>query len=130
MVTIYQIVSIPHIVDGDTLWVQRERSVGDVGGVELIERDYRGGRKVRLHDGKKGLNTPEVNRVATKVAGLAARHDLENFIADWGEHDLELWSYGVDDFGRLLGDLHVIDHPSDTYGAVSYMLGRGWESYK
>lgn len=129
---IYRVVAVPHIVDGDTLWVQRERAVGEVESMELIARDYLGGRKVRLDDGASGLNTPEVNKPATRARGLVARADLEHYIEDWTQGGtLELAAYGIDDFGRLLGDLYPAGYTGQQgFGAVSYMLSKGWESYR
>lgn len=120
----YRVLDIPNIHDGDTLWVVRERTVGEIEGAELIQRDYRGGTKVRLHDGGKGLQAAELK----KAGGSAALQDLTDFVEGW-QGDLELHTFGRDSFGRLLGDLVVIDHPNG-YSAVQYMTERGHPTYK
>jgi endonuclease YncB( thermonuclease family) len=125
---IYRVLNVPYVVDGDTAWVQREWSQGDIEGVELIARDYAGGSKVRLDDGGKGLNTPE-----KKQEGWAeARQDLLNWLEVHRQsgHQLELHTRGKkDSFGRILGDFVVIG-VEGALTAVEYMIVCGWEPYK
>ncbi len=154
----YRVLDIPHVVDGDTLWVVRERDVGplpgmrhqaarqigEVEGMALwavphfngvgmyqVARDYAGGRAVRLHDGRLGLNTPE--KSINKLGWTSARLDLFDYVRmsmrlaglGW---NIELMTYGPDKYGRLLGDIHVLG--LDVSGAVAWMKDKGWEAYQ
>jgi hypothetical protein len=159
--TTYKVMSIPNVVDGDTLWVRRIRRVGpmigmgwrpnevhigEVDGVELValrreglvgmdlfERDYLGGSKVRLHDGGKGLNTPEKN--INRLGWNTARIDLLDWVKRHTMSDgetavlLDLHTFGRDKYGRLLGDLRV-SGLDETYSAVFHMKDKGWEAYR
>lgn len=154
ILTTYRVLDIPHVVDGDTLWVVRQRlvgrmhgmrlqasrQVGEVEGVALwavpdlengvgmlqVQRDYAGGRKIRLHDGFRGLNTPEES--TNKLGWNTARLDLLAWVDEHRGEALELRSYGIDKYGRLLGDLAPVNSmPFDT--AVFHMIDRGWEAY-
>lgn len=154
--TVYRVLDIPHLVDGDTLWVVRERTVGPLPGMrrqlsrqigeaegvalwavprpgghgmDQVQRDYAGGRKVRLHDGLRGLNTPE--STTNKLGWNTARLDLRAVLDAWCELEarLELHAFGIDSFGRLLGDLRPLGAP-DAESAVFHMIDQGWEAYK
>lgn len=155
--TTYRVLDIPNIVDGDTLWVVRERVVGRMHGMRMqarrqvgesegmalwavpdvvngvgmlqVSRDYAGGRKIRLHDGLRGLNTPEES--VNKLGWNSARLDLIRLIQDWAflGATLELQTYGLDKYGRLMGDLVPTNDVASRESAVFHMIDRGWEAY-
>lgn len=126
MISSYQVVNVPYVVDGDTLWVVRRRSVGDVEGGTILYEDNAGGVDVRLHDGGLGLNTPEKHGAGSDpVRWAAARADLTAWVAANLPSGLELRVYGRDKYGRLMGNLH-----SPTGDVVSHMVGRGWSTYR
>ncbi len=151
--TTYRVLDIPHVVDGDTLWVVRERDVGplpgmrhqaarqigEVEGMALwavphlsgigmyqVARDYAGGRAVRLHDGRFGLDTPE--KKINKLGWTAARNDFLAYVEETSDWSLELQTYGLDKYGRLMGDLCVVG--AWTSSAVFWMRDKGWEAYQ
>lgn len=131
MITTYKILDIPYVTDGDSLWVVRERSVGDADGLEILQRDYAGGRKIRLDDFADGLNTPEKKKDPLGYA--AARADLQGWVnafkltRDFTGRHLTLVTKGKkDQYGRLLAN---IVHPDDST-VVQYMRNLGWRSYK
>ncbi len=131
--TTYKVLSIPHVTDGDTLWVQRERLVGrawgfrkppadrllgEAEGMELIARprvmwsgtdlfirDYAGGTKVRLHDGGKGLQCPEKN--INRLGWNTARNDLLAYV---GQHALT--------DGTLAVPMELVTFGRDKYGRL------------
>lgn len=136
MISSYQVVSVPYVVDGDTLWVVRRRVIGDVEGGTIIYEDNVGGVAVRLHDGGLGLNTPEKHGVGSNASRwAAARADLTAWVAaNIGvvpgvlaptSLRLELRVYGRDKYGRLLGNLHSV-----SGDAVRHMIERGWATYE
>jgi hypothetical protein len=116
---VYPVIEVPHFTDGDTLWVRREWHSGWVDRVQLIARDDRAGVAVRLSDGGPGVNTPKKGAPGYAQSCL----DLRLWVKNWGAGNLTLRSYGVDSFGRILGDLipnFVADHPAGA-GAVWHM---------
>lgn len=126
MISSYQVVNVPYVVDGDTLWVVRRRPVGDVEGGTILYEDNAGGVDVRLHDGGLGLNTPEKRGAGSDPARwAAARADLTAWVAANLSAGLELRVYGRDKYGRLMGNLHA---PAGD--VVSHMVGRGWPTYR
>ena len=74
------VAKVARVVDGDTLWMLVDLGFGIQANLEF-----------RLY----GLNTPEVIG-ATKVAGLAAKVELERLLS--------------------LGTLRIITHKADKYG--------------
>lgn len=122
VISSYQVVAVPNVVDGDTLWVVRRRPIGDVEGGTILYEDNVGGVKVRLHDGKLGLNTPEK---ADAGRWSDARADLTRWVTGNLPAGLELLVYGRDMYGRLMGNLHA---PAGD--VVTYMVGMGWPTYK
>lgn len=124
----YEILEIPHIIDGDTLWVQRRRVIGDVEGMSLITEDYAGGIDVRLDDGGRGVNTPEKRK--DLLGWGMAKEDLEalcqTFWVRGGPNPIlrvyEL--HGV--FGRTLADIIA---PVGSVTAFQRDIN-GWEPYR
>lgn len=129
---IARVLSIPHVVDGDTVWVQLEFTVGStLDGRELIERDYLGGSKMRLTREELTLNTPE--KKDDPEGWAKARTEL----SEWCEAALAFGPVTAeiigkelgtkkDSFGRYLGDLRV----GLSASAVRYMRSQGWDGYK
>ena len=151
----YRVLDVPNVVDGDTLWAvlerdvkkfrghvmwrnHREEIVGEAGGRQLIEqcslrghfiveRDYPGGTKIRLHDWQRGLNTPEAKH---KLPHDTARRDLLAYLDRWnGREQLTLKTYGKDSFVRTLGDLQPPRYDR-VESAVFWMRDKGWEAYR
>lgn len=122
------VLSIPYIVDGDTLWAVRHRVIGEHDNQLVVIHDKTGGTKVRLHDGAFGLNTPEKSKDPSGWA--AARLDVEEWIESAisvGER-IQLFDYGNgkrDSFGRLLGDI-----VADSKSLIAHMRAEGWPAYK
>ena len=120
---IFPVIAIPHVHDGDTLWVVRRWRVGDDGNGELWKQDYPGGVAVRLTDGKAGLATPELKQ----PRGLEARDDLVELTSHWALWPLELVWWGKFSFNRLLGDVRP---PGSTHGLTATMRVMGWDAWK
>ena len=114
--TVWTVVSVDRIVDGDSLLLTRRRDIGAADGLTISATD---GTPVRVR--LAWVDTPERN----EVAWGEAKRDL----ADWVTHHpfLTLWDFGRDNFGRVLGDLR-----SDAGESASQWLmrERGWPPYK
>jgi endonuclease YncB( thermonuclease family) len=118
----FEVVDIPNITDGDTLWVVRRRVVEELETGLLIYQDFPGGIKVRLHDNKNGLNTPEKK---DKDAWLRAKKDLQYWVGVHLNERKRLVDYGKDGFGRRLANIFV-----GEAGVVEFMVAKGWSTYK
>ena len=132
MIKVFPIIDIPHVTDGDTLWVRRLWSAGEVDGVEMLGRDYAGGIPVRLAEAKElpGLNTPEKKNDPKEWA--RARSDLQGWVSDWVADELEFHWLGTKSFDRWLGDIVPREpHLIGEYSALAHMRDVcGWPAYR
>lgn len=118
------VLSVPYVVDGDSLWAVLEHPVGHtLGGRQLLERDYAGGTSIRLGDGGPGLNTPEKRK--DPEGWRRAREDLSLWIG-LRPRTLTFHSYGEGAFGRTLGDL--VDATGES--VCAWMRSLGWAAYR
>ncbi len=125
----YEIIEVPFVRDGDTLWVRRRRVVGDVEGMSLISEDYAGGVAVRLDDGLQGVNTPEKRK--DPAGWEEARLDLQSLVDTlWtrGDPNPILRVYDLSGvFGRILGDII----PASGMSLTKYQRDiNAWPAYK
>lgn len=129
---VYPVFEVPHIHDGDTLWVRRRWHIGwlgmTTGGIEIIGQDDRAGVPVRLTDGVRGLDTPELKKEPIQAQDALA--DLQAIVGNWmggSSVGLELVTWGGMSFDRILGDIRV---PGSKVSLTSTMLARGWPAWK
>lgn len=120
---LYRVLAAPRITDGDTLYVVREREIGEIEDMLVVHRDHPKGVKLRLHDGGLGLDTPETTDPGPWAG---ARDDLTAWVTGAQERGaLYLSMLGRDEYGRRLGDLR------DEVGqsVCAWMRGLGWSGY-
>jgi endonuclease YncB( thermonuclease family) len=126
--TTFDILDIPYVVDGDTLWIVRRCIIGQVDSGKIIYEDNSGGVSCRLYDGLNGLNTPEKHGPkGDLIQWSKARQDLSDWVANQQLVNLELRVYKKDSFGRLLSNICYKTGPET---AVNVMINKGWKPYK
>jgi len=94
------------VVDGDTVWLDV-----DLGFRTTLAVDF------RLY----GLNAPESVGL-TKVAGLAAKEFLHNFLTPTTTKDIIVESFKTEKYGRWLGTLWVHRFGESTWTSANQAL--------
>jgi endonuclease YncB( thermonuclease family) len=101
----WEVLSVFHIVDGDTVDLEVRRAVGQVDQFTLYAE---GVIRVRVVH----LDTPERGEPGHDEA----MGDLEDWVIDRSQYDdgLRVTTQGRDAFGRYLGDVYIAHDRSDT----------------
>lgn len=130
-----RVLSIPYVVDGDTLWAQLEFTAGTtLDGREIIERDYAGGSKIRTTREDLTLNTPE--KAKDPAGWRIARNECEAWCVaamNYGPVVAHILKKEMgskkDSFGRYLGDLVCKPGTPGEVSLVQHMRNMGFSGW-